>query len=326
MIRRYCKWIVPVAGTWAVLALCVSQLQANDCDQCDAPCASCDSQDCCENSCGDCLGSWLDNTQIWIGGESFKGLGDSLLPSGTVAGFTNSAGLVSGFNTGFGLGDSRIRAQVGASFGLYDLKGRDTVTPSSLEQQYFITAGFYKRSDICNDERISWAVVYDQFIGHQWGLFADNVAAGQIRSLAGYALNDSNEVGVWTTVHIGTTSTTNGTMRAMNQGNLYWRHNYEFGGSTMGYVGAVDPADVGSWQFGFLGTAPLNHKVSLYGNYVYSFPGSATGFVGSSDELWSVSAGLMFSFGGKAFSKNISGQQGLPLLSVANNGSLMLTN
>lgn len=60
----------------------------------------------------------------------------------------------------------------------------------------------------------------------------------------------------------------------MNQANVYWRHNYDFGGQTMAYVGGVDSADVGSWLVGVLGQAPLSDTISLYSNVTFAFPGS----------------------------------------------------
>lgn len=151
--------------------------------------------------CSNCLGDWRDNTLFWFGADGYKSLGDFTPPAGVSQGFMNSAGVVGGFNTGFRLGQSRIRGQVGASYGIYDLKGRDTASASSSEQQTFITAGFYKRSDVCDGDRISWGVVYDQFFGHQWGLFASEVYLSQFRGILGYAISEYNEVGVWGTAH-----------------------------------------------------------------------------------------------------------------------------
>lgn len=286
---------------------------------------------CCDDNCG-CVGNWLDNTQVWFGGEAYKGFGDSAQPPGPFAGFMDSFGLVTGFNTGVALGESRVRGQIGASYGAYDFKGRDTTEPDSLEQQVYLTGGFYKRSDIGCDDRISWGLVYDQFFGHQWGLLANEVSLGQVRGLLGYALSECNEVGVWGTFHVGQNVLqepeviTPSHIRAMNQANFYLRHNFDFGGNAMVYVGTFDAADVGSWQFGFLGDAPLNDNVSLYANFNLASPGSATGPVGSNEEQWNIGLGLMYSFGGKAVADTVSGQAGLPLMPVANNGSLLITN
>lgn len=295
-----------------------------------AECNKCSSDDCEQTACGPCCDDgcegWLDNTQFWLGGEAYKGIGETTLPPGAVTGFMASAGAVGGFNTGLPLGQSRIRAQIGGSYGVYDWKGRDTTDVGSAEQQFYVTAGFYKRSDICAGERLSWGVVYDGFFAHNWGLSADEVYFSQIRSITGYALNERNEVGFWGTISTNRDVTTIGTLRAMNQGNLYWRHQYEFGGQTMAYVGGADPADVASWQFGFLNTAPLSNNLSLYGNYTYSLPGSTAGVVGSNEYLWNFNAGLMLSFGGKAKSPNISGHRGLALLPVATNGLMLITD
>ncbi|HEY2893013.1 MAG TPA: DUF6666 family protein [Pirellulales bacterium] len=281
------------------------------------------------DACSAYLGDWRDNTMVWAGADAYKSLGDFTQPPGPGAGFMNSAGIVGGFNTGFRLGESRIRGQVGASYGIYDLKGRDTVSAASSEQQTFITAGIYKRSDVSNGDRISWASVYDQFFGHQWGLFASEVYLSQFRGILGYAINECNEVGVWGTFHTNNDGSVTGQptpIRAMNQANVYWRHNFEMGAQTFAYLGAVDSADIASWLVGLNAQAPLNDFTSLYTNITFAFPGSHTGPVGSNELEWNIGAGLAYYLGGKAISPNVSGQRGLPLLPVANNGSLLITN
>ncbi|MCE9525034.1 MAG: hypothetical protein K8R36_03155 [Planctomycetales bacterium] len=286
-------------------------------------------------SCGGCddgcdVGNWRDNTIGWFGGDAFKSVGDSGFPPGVGAGFMNSAGLVSGLNTGFRLGNSRVRGQVGGSYGIYDLKGRDTASPSSSEQQTFITAGIYKRSDISNGEAISWGLGFDQLFDHQYGLLASELYLTQLRGIAGYAINECYEVGVWATLHTNSDTAFGGgrvpgnIYRAQNQFNTYLRHNWDFGGSTMAYVGLIDHADTGSWVMGYLGQAPLSDTVSLYGNMTYVFPSSSTGAVGSNEHEWNVGMGLSYSFGGKAVSSTVSGNYGLPLLPVANNGSFIV--
>ncbi|MBI2480812.1 MAG: hypothetical protein HYV60_19950 [Planctomycetia bacterium] len=290
--------------------------------------------------CGDeCVGNWRDNTEVWVGADAYKSIGD-----GGFSGFAplpfaigNNFGAVTGFNSGLALGDSRVRAQVGASYGAYDFKGRLTVAPGkddSLEQQGYVTFGFYKRSDVCCDERLSWGVVYDQFFGHQWGWAMNEVYVSQIRGIVGYAINECNELGMWGTFAtnqdrvalgfpIGVVTTE---VRAMNQVNAYWKHNWAFGANSTMYIGAFDQADVASWQLGMLNTAPLSHSVSLYGNFNYVVPGSATGLVGAAEEQWNASVGLVYYLGGKAVNTTVSGNKGLALLPVANNGSLLITN
>jgi hypothetical protein len=280
--------------------------------------------------CWDDVGGWCDNTVVFLGGEAYKSLGDSAQPPGIATGFMDSAGFAGGFNTGFALFDCLpIRGQIGGSYGVYDLKGRDTVSPSSAEQQSFLSAGVYKRSDILDGDPVSWGLVYDQFWAHQWGLRAGELYVGQVRGIAGYAINERHEIGVWGAFHAteDATATVAGTpLRAMNQYNVYWRYNWDFGGQTMVYVGGNDPADVGSWTLGVLGQAPLSDNTALYGNFTYSFPTSATGVVGSNNLEWNFGVGLVYSWGKKAVSPTVSGRRGLPLLPVANNGSFLISN
>ena len=251
----------------------------NDCDACATQDNDCD--------------HWRQNLQAWVGGNAFKSFGDSLGPPFGF-GFTNSAGILSGLNTSFALGERKVRAQVGGSFGLYDLKGRDFASPSSSEQQAFLTAGIYKRSDIANCDRISWGVVYDQMFDHQYGVAANELYLAQIRGIIGYAWNEQNEFGVWGTANTQSdtiVSTLGGPtliskVRAANQINSYVRHNYAFGGSTMAYVGLYDAANIGSWSAGMLNLAPLSNNLSLFGNFSMMFPSSKTGAIGAEEQQW----------------------------------------
>ncbi len=291
------------------------------------------------NGCCNGVGNWLDNTQLFFGADAYKSLGDSGLSGFNPSPFAlgNSFGGVSGFNTGIRLGESRVRGQVGASYGAYDIKGRTTTAPikdNNFEQQTFVTVGLNKRSDVCCGDRISWGTVYDQLVDHQWGWAGNDVYLSQIRGIMGYALNETNEVGVWGTFHLNNDLAGLGfppnavvtTIRAMNQTNLYLRHNWAFGGNSMMYAGTVDSADIASWQLGMINLVPVSSYSSMFGNFTYVAPGSATGLVGASEEQWNVSVGMVFYLGKKAVSRTVSGVQGTPLLPVANNGSFLITN
>lgn len=271
------------------------------------------------NSC-DC-GNWLQNTTAFSGVEAFKTYGDFA--------FSNNAGFVNGLNTGFRLGDSKIRGQIGGSFGVYDLKGRFDGGGIPINQQTdnqgFLTAGVFKRSNVCAGERLSWGLVYDQLWNHQYGALAGDIYLGQFRGILGVALNQTDEVGFWGTAGTNVANTTIFTgLRAVNQGNLFWSHNYAYGARSMVYAGLADRASNGSWTTGTQLTAPMSQRVSLYGNSAFMFPSSTKGTIGSSELLWSVSCGLSFSFGCKTVSRNISGDCGMPLLPVANNGTFMI--
>lgn len=285
------------------------------------------------------LSQLLENTELRVAADAYNGFGDGRLALFNPLPFAtgNSAGAVLGFNTGLQLFSSNIYAQFGASYGLYDFKGRtidDPTQEDSLEQQTYITTGLFKRSDVCNGDRVSWAVVYDQFYGREYGWTADEITLGQFRALLGYALNHQNEVGVFGTwgidddiagiSSVGANVTTR--VRPMNQLNTYFKHNWKFGATSMFYVGGFDNADVASWQFGLTNSVPLNHSLSLYTNTNYVVPGSRAGLPGAAEEQWNAQVGFAWTLGRKAVNPTISGRAGLPLLPVANNGSFLITN
>jgi hypothetical protein len=312
------------------------QLCSGSCD-CASSCDGCACGASC--GCGDaCLGNWLDNTVIFSGADIYKSIGDRLTNiNGGTGSLTSSFGGVTGFNTGFRLGDLDLRGQFGASYGLYDPRGRLAIVPQStdVEQQAFVTTGVYKRGDVARDERLSYGTVVDAFLSDNWGINANEVELGQLRGIVGYALSEQLEVGAWGTAHLWhdqaavTVAGAPGVrreVRAANQVNGYLRRNTNFGGSLMGYLGVFDQADIQSWQFGATGITPLSSSFSLYGNFNYAVPGASAGPNGSGEEQFNIQFGLAYFFGGKAVSRTVTGQQGLPLLNVANNGSFLITD
>jgi hypothetical protein len=264
---------------------------------------------------------------VFLGGDVYAAIGD--FPQG---GYGNSFGLVSGFNTGVGLGSSRVRAQFGASYGFYDFKGRGFgAEVDSLEDQIFLTGGVYRRADLESNEQFSWGLVVDGLFTDNWGANANEVDLAQLRGIGGWAINACNELGIWGTLNLSddrVVITGRGTphVRAMKQANAYWKHNWEFGADTMLYVGALDSADVGDWVFGLTGRAPLSDRAGLYGGFNYVTPSVATGIVGDVEDSWNVNFGIVFYLGGKSVSPTVAGNPGLPLLPVANNGSFLITD
>jgi hypothetical protein len=278
-------------------------------------------------------------TYVWTGGEIYKSLGDRITNiNGGTGGLTNSFGVVSGFNTGIGLGESPIRLQVGASYGVYDFKGRLGIIPNDeeTEKQLFITAGFYKKGDMVRaNDPISFGVVYDFFRAEQWGVNANQIELSQVRGIFGYAINPRTELGVWGTMNVSsdraavTVAGAPGvltTIRAMNQVNFYVKQHFATGALVTAYVGALDNADIGKWQFGLRGQAPLSEFWSVYGGFNYVVPHTPAGPVGSGHEQWSASFGLTYHFGGNAQAASVTGNKRLPLLDVANNSSFLVTD
>ncbi|MGC4007197.1 MAG: hypothetical protein QM811_30350 [Pirellulales bacterium] len=205
-----------------------------------------------------------------------------------------------------------------------------------LESQGFLTAGVFKRGDMeVECDRVSYGLVVDSFFADRWGVNANTINLGQVRGIVGYALNMRNEVGFFGTAHlwddeaavtVAGAPSIRREIRAANQFNAYYRHNTDFGGSLMFYVGGFDQADIQSWQFGMNGEAPLSHRCALYGNFNYAAPRRPAGPTGSGEEQFSIQTGLVFYLGGKAVSRSVTGQRGLPLQDVANNGSFLITD
>lgn len=288
-----------------------------------------------------CCGSWLDSTYVWLAADTYKGLGERLTNiNGGLGALTGSFGGVAGFNTSMGLGDSRIRAQFGGSYGLYDPRGRIGLTPAqnNAEEQLYVTAGVYKRGDMvdCCDP-ISWGVVYDQFWTDNWGINAqaNEIDLGQIRGTFGYALNQCTEVGAWgsfdvdddlAAVTVAGAPGVRRTVRAMDQFNLYVKQAFEFGGQVTAYAGIIDNADVGDWQFGVLASTPLSCNWSLFGNVNYVSPSARSGAPGSGEEQFDVSVGLAYYFGGNASNASVTGNANVPLFPVANNATFHVTD
>ncbi|MDZ4658137.1 MAG: hypothetical protein SH868_11225 [Bythopirellula sp.] len=290
-------------------------------------------------SSGSSLGNWLDNTVVFTGADTYKSIGDRVTNiAGGPGALSSSYGTVTGFNTGFALGDSGLRGQVGASYGVYDFRGRLAIVPDStnVEEQGFFTAGVYKRGDMASDnDPLSYGVVVDAFAADNWGINANQIDVGQARGMVGYALSERFEVGGFGTadlwnddaaITVAGAPGVRSEVRAANQFNSYIRGNTPSGGSLMAYAGVFDQSNVQAWQFGATGEAPLSSWFSLYGNCNYAVPSAGAGAGGSGEEQFNIQFGLAYYFGGKAVSRSVTGQKGLPLFDVASNSSFLITD
>ncbi len=287
------------------------------------PCGTC-CNDCSASGCGcGCVGTWHDNTSAFFAGDGWNSIADD--------DDNNNFGFRLGFNSGFALGDSTLRGQFGLSYGAYDFHGRessDTPEAASIEEQIFLTGGVYKRSDVCCGDYLSYGLVYDAMITDNTGERAASIEIGQVRGVVGYALNEASEVGMWAAFRIDNDRVAGIPYRAMDQVNFFWHYNWIYGADTTAYLGWSD--DPGMLVLGLNGQAPLSSSTALFGNVVYNLPSTGGGDarVGVDDafnqETWNVTFGLVYYFGGKAVSRNVSGNAGLPLLPVADNGTFML--
>jgi hypothetical protein len=282
--------------------------------------ADCGTGSWCADEC-ECVGDWRDNTVLFAASDAWKNIGESAFQGG----WGNNFGYRLGANTGFALlSDSPIRGQLGASYGAYDLKGEVRPHPMAVEQQLFLTGGLNRRSNVCNGDRIAWGLVFDYMHDNHWGRFDSNVNLGQLRGLISYAWDEANEFGVWgafraqSDLAIVNPPFPTATIRAQDQVNAFWHHNWVNGGDLYGYVGMADsPAD---WVFGVSGQVPLSSRLAIFGQTHY-IPADVASGPAFNQEIWNISVGLVYFFGNKSAASTVSGCQGLPLLSVADNGT-----
>jgi hypothetical protein len=280
------------------------------------------------SACG--YGSWWDNTSAFFAADSWRTRADDDYPG--------NFGFRTGFNSGIGWWDSPVRLQLGGSYAGYDLDGRDgdpgadPFSNASVEQQLVLTFGAYKRSAVDLDDPWAWATVVDLLYDSQFGEEAQEIFVRQARGYLGYALDEANEIGTsfafqlnWARYISSDRGRTR--VRGLDQVNLFWHHNWDFGGDTWLTVGGAE--EPGEWVLGLTGQAPLSPAVALFGGFTYVIPSAPAGdpiFVGQnySEAYWNVSFGVVWYFGCKAANETVSGYAGLPLLPVADNGSFLI--
>jgi hypothetical protein len=282
-----------------------------------------------DDCCG--YGSACDNTAVFLAADSWRTRADDDYPG--------SWGFRTGFNSGIGWWDCPVRLQIGGSYAGYDLSGRDgdfgsgAADDTPVEQQLIFTGGVYRRSDVCAGERLAWGLVLDTLYDTNFGEQANDIFLTQIRGVVGYAWDENDELGVWGAFRANWQGLTTETgdrfrVRALDQVNLFWHHNWAFGGDTWLYVGgAEEPAE---WILGLAGQAPLSQSVALFGGVTWGIPSAPAGDQGLgseqnySEEYWNLSFGLVWYPGCKAANDSVSGHRGLPLLPVADNGSFLV--
>jgi hypothetical protein len=235
---------------------------------------------------------------------------------------------------------SGIGAQVGATFGAYDLSGTDYrfKNQDKAETQGFLTYGLFRRAT--PDNGWSGALVHDWMFNDTFGVLAENPTISQWRWQIGYVLNERNEIGVWGTGSGQSASDIVGPFgqviwQNQNHYNIYSHHKWGVGGAdTTIYVGvpehgrlAVVPVgsrNIGSFIAGASANVPLSDFVSLYSLVTYMHPAIGAGDQASNDEAWQILTGVSFSFGKRARSADVHGKRWSPVMPVANNGYFLV--
>ena len=297
----------------------------HDCTH-DALTSCCDCNDCSNDGCCGETGfhsasHHLDNIQLFFATDGWQGAGD-----GDDA---NNFGFRSGINTSWGVDAIPVRVQLGASFGIYDLFGRESGNERRTETQAMGTAGIYQRSNVAAGQRISWGFVWDQMASNGWGKFGENgVNLSQMRWRGGYAITERDEIGMWGTEKLTKDFSVagNGRIRPLNSVNLFYHRNWTYGADTTVYFGLSERPV--AMVFGLSGQAPLSSRVAMFVDAHYMMPDATAGDVAPNgfdntyaEEYWNVSVGIAVYLGGNAVSRNVSGNLAAPLFPVANNGT-----
>lgn len=250
------------------------------------------------------------------------------LPDGSWAG---NSGALASLNLAIGIPKDKygFGAQLGGSYGLYDWDGRGSTTTENskaLEQQGFITLGFFRMTPHCCG--FNAGIVYDLMFNKKFGVFALNPFLGQLRGQLGYLITGGNEVGIWSAVSTQTSHKETGEIpvrfRAVSQVNLYWIHYFKNLSQVMLWAGTpyrrglmYSSGRAGNYIFGASFRAPFTQTWSVigHGSYMRSHTGSA--FQESSNYAFNLNFGVNYSFGGCK-----AGQR--PYLSLANNSNFIV--
>ncbi len=162
----------------------------------------------------------------------------------------------------------------------------NAIEGSTRRTQSFTTVGIFQRTE----SGWTWGLVDDFLYQEDY----DATTLMQLRGRVGYDLNGRDEVGVFGMAPVlGSDANWAGNavqLRPLAQGSLFWRHDWEFGGQTTGWLGIAeqhgqanaalgDRADTGLVPvFGADLHLPLNDRWAVYGEANFVTP-SDTGTV-----------------------------------------------
>jgi hypothetical protein len=293
--------------------------------------------DATDSATGDLFGDWLGppqpnspyrNLYLFHGYSSWRGISE-----GTGA---NNNGFLYGANYGTKLGVlsdwTGIGAQIGASYGLYDLNGRSSgFADNRIQQQTFVTVGLFRQADRLTN--FSGGFVYDAMINDNFSQFAVAPYLSQMRAQLAYAVNDRHEIGFWTSLRVsGQTLNVAGplTFRPVDQFNFFWHHKFAFGGDGWTWIGFPDHTklggngSLGGYIWGGTLTAPLSPCWAAYTDLQYMAPSARIGAAGAIEESFFIGIGLVYYPGGNSRTSSVVGSSWAPYIPVGNNGTFMV--
>ena len=270
------------------------------------------------------------SVSIFYAYEGFRGTSD---------GAWENNGVNTGFNFGTRLGRfsdaTGIGFQIGGSIGIYDWSGTDYrfQNMEQAETEGFFTMGFFRKAQ--PESPWNAGLVFDWMLNNNFSVFNESPTLNQFRYQVGYDVNDTNEIGVWGTVH-GQSSTRDVpsfgpvTWRSMDQINAYVHHKWPLGADTYVWVGAplgsrlADGASLGSFIAAARGDMPLSDWISLYSVVTYMRPAVGPGELGANQDEWSFAVGLAIYPRRDARTPTVAREGWSPLLPVASNGTFFV--
>lgn len=215
--------------------------------------------------------------------------------------------------------------QAGGSYGLYDWDGRGSTDEKSLQQETFITVGFFHKTP--NPSGFNGGITYDWSINKKTGVYGLDYTLGQVRGQFGYLLKGKNEFGVWGTYGTNTADKEFAEIpvkyRSISQVNAYWRHIFKNNGETLIWGGTpyrkglmFESGRPGSYIVGASFRAPLCSSLTIDAHGMYMGARSGSSSSESKNYAANVALALTYSFGGKKAGAR-------PYLPLANNSNLI---
>lgn len=291
---------------------------------------------CSDSTCGICArdDACQAVSSLFYGYDSWRGH-----PDGDWANY----GLHVGLNLGTPLGQfsesTGIGVQIGGSVGVYDWAGTDyrVANQDQPTTQGFVTYGLFRNADSSSNWSLS--VVQDWMINETYSVMGEDSVLYQWRALVGYAVNETDEFGVWGAWR-GDGDSRMVTMWSFtgpvewqphNQLNVFWHHKWSESLVDSWISLGIPERDrmtgegtLGDWIAGVYATVPITGRLELYTMVNYMHQSASPGPAGAKEDAWNIYVGLAFYPKRLARSRTVRGHRWEPRLPVANNGLFLV--
>jgi hypothetical protein len=309
--------------------------ECGGCDPCCGPCGdNCDfGWEAFDGHCGKCLRG----LSIFAGADAFRNAGFntnnySLPNTAEKANRGGAFGVNEGLNLARPLGDPwGCGYQIGANFVQSDFSGTSNAgnsnqTPfSPYRSQYFVTAGLFRRADVCGGFQGGIAYDYMHEVCDPYGSY-DQMNLQQIRSETSYLFEDGYEIGFYGAYGVTTdwkslTDISNVQLK-LNPTNmylLYLRSYFDNGGDGRIWGGATGNGD------GLIGAdvwLPLGGSFALQNRINYMIPKEGSGTTAQPRDSWGLVIQLVWYPGLNARCQRQNPYR--PIFDVADNSLFMV--